>query len=1012
MFAFIWKYSKRQQFILLAVTAFLFPLLYLTLELPKQIINDAIGADSDVINAYGYDIEQVPYLGLLCIAFLVAILAHGLLKMRINTMKGVLSERMLRRFRYSLISRVLRFPQPYFRRTSQAELVSMITAEAEPLGGLMGDALAQPVLQAGQMLTILVFLFMQSFWLGLAAVAFIPLQAWLIPKLQRQVNLLHKERIQEVRKLAAEIGENAAGASSLRTNGGWRHRMAMISERLGTLFDIRFQIYQKKFFMKFINNFITQLTPFFFFSVGGFLVIKGSMTLGALVAALAAYKDLSAPWKELLAYYNQVQDMTLRWDVIIKRFAPKGMVEENLFENEPDQIDRLSGDVVLKGVTVRDVDGSVVLDDLNAQFPKGSTVGITSSSEYDRRAISELLTREIVPSHGEVIIGDNNLAHLHQSVIAARIGHANSRPHVFAGTVGENVMMPLRRQPRMSEGQEGSMPKRALVEASRSGNSGDDLSLEWQDPKLAGFETDEDVDGWWLKLVDGLGTGNALFRRGLEQPFEADAHPELADKLVELRPLISQKIKDADLCELYFGFDEDKYNPELPVAGNLLFATPRFKISQRKLAKREGFVQFLREVELDESLLKLARDVIKMLSRIFGEDGTGHPLFQKLGIDAEFYEHAVELVRKSRINGGEPLTEEEYSLLLTVPFSVSAEQIGSVFPEHMKDAILELRRDKGAELQLRFDDLFAPIKPDAFVPSLTVLENALYGKLSKAAGSKTDKVKEIVAETLLEAGLKGLVAQLIYDFQTGLDGTALSSFFAERVSFNRAAIKRPDIMILERAMLSSEPETRAGLPRKMRELMPESTLVFVDEKFEDESEFDILIELEDGRIMTNEVTGVHDIGEGEHEDLKRKMKALSKTDMFAGLDRKQLRLLAFSARWYHASKGDTIFQRGDDGSDGAYLMVEGEAGLYYPNSGQETDLITDVHPGRLVGDITLIHGRTRWLDMRAHTDMVALRVGRDEFLSVVEHDASTAMSLLKTVSSYLMDVTERNHGQR
>ena len=38
----------------------------------------------------------------------------------------------------------------------------------------------------------------------------------------------------------------------------------------------------------------------------------GEITVGALVAALAAYKDLSNPWKELLAYYNQTQDMALR----------------------------------------------------------------------------------------------------------------------------------------------------------------------------------------------------------------------------------------------------------------------------------------------------------------------------------------------------------------------------------------------------------------------------------------------------------------------------------------------------------------------------------------------------------------------------------------------------------------------------------------------------------------------------------------------------------------------------
>ena len=307
LYAFIWKYSKREQLVLLAFTVFTFPFLYATLELPKRIINDAIGAENPMVSIFGYELSQIQFLTLLCLGYLAAVLANGLLKMRLNTMKGVTAERLLRRFRYNLLSRMMRFPKRYFQDTSQGELVSMITSEAEP----MGDFLAQPVFQAGQMLIIVVFLFMQSFWVGLAGVALIPLQAYVFPMLQRQINLLNKDRIKEVRLLSSEIGETAAGITDLRTNGGWRFRLAGFTERLGRLFEIRFKIYQKKFFMKFLNNFITQLTPFFFYLVGGILAIQGQITVGALVAALAAYKDLSNPWKELLDYYNQSKKLQL-----------------------------------------------------------------------------------------------------------------------------------------------------------------------------------------------------------------------------------------------------------------------------------------------------------------------------------------------------------------------------------------------------------------------------------------------------------------------------------------------------------------------------------------------------------------------------------------------------------------------------------------------------------------------------------------------------------------------------
>ncbi len=175
LFQFIWKYSKRSQLILLAVTVFTFPVLYISLELPKRIINDAIGGTGEDITFLGVTLNQIQFLMVLCFAFLFAVLVNGLLKMRLNTMKGVLAERLLRRFRFQMLTRVLRFPRPYFQTTSQGELVSMITSEAEPMGGLMGDMISQPVFQAGQMLTILAFLFAQRVWFGLASVALIPL---------------------------------------------------------------------------------------------------------------------------------------------------------------------------------------------------------------------------------------------------------------------------------------------------------------------------------------------------------------------------------------------------------------------------------------------------------------------------------------------------------------------------------------------------------------------------------------------------------------------------------------------------------------------------------------------------------------------------------------------------------------------------------------------------------------------------------------------------------------------
>jgi len=996
LFRFIWKYSKRDQILLLLVTACLFPLLYLTLELPKRIINDAIGAQSDQIDVLGYSFAQLDYLWILCGGFLLAVLCHGLLKMRINTMKGVLAERMLRRFRYKLIARVLRFPQPYFERTSQGELVSMITSESEPMGGLMGDAVSQPVLQAGQMLTILYFLFAQSVWFGLAAVALIPLQGWLIPMLQRRINLLNKKRIKQVRSLASEIGESAAGASTLRINGGWRYRMAAITDRLGRLYEIRFEIYQKKFFMKFLNNFITQLTPFFFYAVGGYLVLEGKVSLGALVAALAAYKDLASPWKELLAYYNQTQDMSLRWEVILERFAPAGMVREELMTGEPEVIDRLQGDISLERVNVRDADGNLVLEDLNAKLPQGQVIGIAAPSEEDRHALAELLTREVLPSAGQLSIAGRDMRELHQAVLALRIGHVTSRPILFQGSFGDNVLMPVRHRPK------GTARNQLRYEAAlKAGNSPDPFDAPWLDPKLAGFASEAELRDWWVQLLSGIGTGSALFQRGMEQVFDEGIHPKLAQCLVDIRPQIQTALRSEGLESQVHAFERESYNPALPVAENLLFATLCEPISVEALQRHEDFLNRLKELKLVDDLVTLTQDVVDILRQIFGIDGTDHPLFRKLGLDAKAYETALALVDRTKIKGPESLERDELAQLMIVPFSISAEQIGPAFTDEMKERILALRASHSDELMGTLAGTFERLDEAKFAPGLTVLENALFGKISDSAGARGDDLRRLISDVLVKNGARDMVVELIFDLPISLGGQGLPASYAEPLAFARATVKRPDVLILDQALVSYDLETRVTVHKNLRRLLPDTTLIYLGAGFERPDVFDVYYEMRQGRLVSDDPQQEIAEDSAASQDLARKLRALEQTELFSGLNRRQLRLLAFGARWYHAEKGEVVFQKDDVASDGVYMIIDGEAGLFLPQDSSEDRLITRVGAGRLVGELGLIRQETRALSMIAQSELTCLRIGEEEFLAVVENDANTAFKLLQVVAGYV-----------
>ena len=305
VFRYVLRHTRRSQFLLLVTAAIALPLLYFGLELPKLIINNAISSGHFPVEVVDTSLSQAGYLFLLCGLYLLVILVNASIKYAINVHKGRVAESLLKRLRLTIYRSWRRNNTPGDR----SEVIPMLVQEIEPIGGFAGDAFVLPLFQGGTFLTILAFMLVQDPVLGAAAITLLPVQLALIPRLQRKVNELSRQRAREMRGLGGVLGREI---STGWTEAG--HNRKQFTGVLRRIADIRFELYRKKFFMKSLNNFINQLTPFFFYTVGGYLVIDGNLTFGALVAVLTAHKDFSAPLNELLKYYQTMADVRVRYD--------------------------------------------------------------------------------------------------------------------------------------------------------------------------------------------------------------------------------------------------------------------------------------------------------------------------------------------------------------------------------------------------------------------------------------------------------------------------------------------------------------------------------------------------------------------------------------------------------------------------------------------------------------------------------------------------------------------------
>ncbi len=864
IFRFIWHYSKRQQLILLLITALSFPFLYFSLDLPKTIINQAIGGRDFPKVILGIELGQIQFLMMLCMLFLMLVLINGGFKLWINIYRGALGERMLRRLRYILFSRILRFPMPQFNKTSQGEIISMIVSEVEPLGGYIGESVSLPAFQGGTLITILAFIMVQDPFLGVAAIALYPVQMYVIPKLQKRVNMLAKQRVQSARRLSERIGESVSGIQEAHIHDTSAYERAHITSWLGRIYAIRYKIYKRKFFIKFLNNLLNQLTPFFFYSLGGVLVIKGNLSFGALVAVIAAYKDLAPPWNELLKHYQIAMDAKIKYEQLEEQFRPEGMLDEAHQLEPPATLTPLSGNFEASNVVVEDDTGYRVLDGLNVHFPLGGAVALMGAADSGRDELVRLLPRLAVPDQGTVRLGGHDAAGLHEAVIAASISYVDQNAYIFSGSIRDNILYGMHHRPvgdRAYEGAEAEIRAQFISEARQSGNSIDDLSADWIDFDHLGIAP-EQINDFLHDILKLAGLEEDITEFGLKSRLDPAERPDIAERLLEARLQLRDRLQSPQYASLVETFDKSRFNENLSVGENILMGRPlnqHFDFSD--LGANDYMLSVLKKTGMEDWFLETGLKVAETMVELFQDLPPGHEFFERFSfIESSELPDFQLILRKADGKGLGKLSAEEQARLRSLTFMLTpARHRLDLVNDEIRQKILGCRGEFAGGLPEDMRDAVEFYDETAYSATASVQENILFGKIAHGRARAQQAIGALISEIIEANDLGEIIFELGLDMQAGVAGGRLSAVQKQKLSLARSLVKKPATLVLNNPLSALDPASAERIMDDILAHRGDSGIVWVINDAQHAGKFDQVITLSKGRLESRRDT----MAEGE-----------------------------------------------------------------------------------------------------------------------------------------------------
>ena len=275
---YVVRCSGRHQIGLAVLAAGVFGLSSVPLELQRHIVDDAIKSGTTMKIVW------------LAIAYAAVALIEQALKLALNIYRGWVSETSVRTLRKTLREMDGTESAPAKGDGETGTHAAMVVAEVEPIGGFVGIAISEPLMQLGILVSVVGYMAYLEPWTLLLSLGYLGPQMLFVPPMQRAINRRAAARIRTIRRVGGDIVEQGVPEN----------------ERIERIFQLNMGIYKIKYSMNLAMNFLHYLAVAIALGVGGLFVVDHRIEIGTVVAVVSGLGKLNDPWGDLVNWGREL----------------------------------------------------------------------------------------------------------------------------------------------------------------------------------------------------------------------------------------------------------------------------------------------------------------------------------------------------------------------------------------------------------------------------------------------------------------------------------------------------------------------------------------------------------------------------------------------------------------------------------------------------------------------------------------------------------------------------------
>jgi ATP-binding cassette subfamily B protein len=380
--------------------------------------------------------ENIEALIKISITYGLLILVQALFVFGFIYAASLLGEQLRYELRKKMFDHLQNLSLAYFNQTPVGWIMSRVTSDSEKVADLITWGILDTTWSIMNITTAAFFMLVINWKLALIVLAMVPILIVIAVKFRKKILLEYRTVRKFNSKITGAFNENITGVRIIKALG-------REEENIHEFKDLSKQMYNAGYRAAWLSalflptvQIISAIALGFVIYYGGLQTQTAGMTIGSIQAFVSYVTFMMWPIQDLARIYAELQNAIASGERIFSLTDTIPEIHDREGATDPGTI---QGDIEFDHVSFYYEDEKPVIKNLNLKIHKGEKIALVGPTGGGKTTIVNLLCRFFEPKQGSIRIGGLDYTKITLQAIQSRIGIVLQTPHLFSGTIRENI---------------------------------------------------------------------------------------------------------------------------------------------------------------------------------------------------------------------------------------------------------------------------------------------------------------------------------------------------------------------------------------------------------------------------------------------------------------------------------------------------------------------------------------------------------------------------------------------